>query len=250
MTVSSAALDFFATSRRDGIAAWRRIADALEADITSGTLTAGSQLPTEALLAERFAVNRHTVRRALAELTTKGLVRATQGRGTFVEARRLPYPIGPQTRFSQNVTRDGREAGGAILAAAHVPADERVAGLLGLSAGHPVLRLDTLRSADGVPLALGLSFIPLPRFAAFESALRLHGAVTPAFAACGVPDYRRLETRVGARLALPAEAERLDLAPGRPVMVVDSVNVDLAGAPIQATRALFAADRAEIVVQS
>ncbi|MDQ0394671.1 phosphonate metabolism transcriptional regulator PhnF [Labrys monachus] len=250
MTVSRTAQDFIAAPRRDGIAAWRKIADALEADITGGTLMAGSQLPAETLLAERFAVNRHTVRRALAELTVKGLVRATQGRGTFVEARRLPYPIGPQTRFTQNVAREGREPGAALLAAAHVRADERIASLLALRPGDPVLRLDTLRSADGVPLTLGLSFVPLPRFAGLEAALRLHGAITPAFAACGVADYRRLETRVGARIALPGEAERLDLAPGRPVMVVDSINVDLDAVPIQATRALFAADRTEIVVQS
>jgi GntR family phosphonate transport system transcriptional regulator len=250
MTVSMTDPDFLTLSRRDGIAAWRKIADALEADIASGIFAAGSQLSTEALLAARFAVNRHTVRRALAELTVKGIVRATQGRGTFVEAARLAYPIGPQTRFTQNVMREGREASGAILAAAHVLAYGRVAAELALPAGHPVLRLDTLRSADGVPLALGLSFIPLPRFAGFESALRLHGAVTPAFAACGVADYRRLETRVGARLALPEEAEKLGLAAGRPVMAVDSINVDLDGVPIQATRALFAADRAEIVVQS
>ena len=33
-------------------------------------------------------------------------------------------------------------------------------------------------------------------------------------------------------------------------MVVDSVNVDLDGVPIQATKGVFAADRAEIVLQS
>ena len=250
MTDLASASDIFPRPRGDGIAAWRKIADALEADIATGTLAASRQLPTEALLAERFGVNRHTVRRALAELTVKGLVRTTQGRGTFVEAARLAYPIGPRTRFTQNVAREGREAGGVILEADTIGADARIAALLSISAGSPVLHLHTLRSADGVPLALGHSFIPLPRFAGFESAYRLHGAVTPAFAACGVGDYKRLETRVSARMALPAEAGALDLAAGRPLIVVDSVNADLDGVPIQATRALFAADRAEIVVQS
>ncbi|WEK48730.1 MAG: GntR family transcriptional regulator [Candidatus Kaistia colombiensis] len=70
-------------ARGRGIAAWRQIADEIEADIRSERLRAGMQLPTESQLATRFAVNRHTVRRSLAELAARGLVRATQGRGTF-----------------------------------------------------------------------------------------------------------------------------------------------------------------------
>ena len=58
------------TSRADrpasgrGVAQWRQIADTLRADIAGGTLGPGDQLPTEARLAARFGVNRHTVRRA------------------------------------------------------------------------------------------------------------------------------------------------------------------------------------------
>lgn len=249
MTKPAPIQDFFST-RGDGIAAWRKIADLLEAEIAGGLLAPGSQLPTEASFATRFAVNRHTVRRALAELADKGLVRTSQGRGTFVELSRLAYPIGARTRFSQNMAQEGREAGGVILEAVHVEADARIADLLAIPPGSLILRLLTLRSADGVPIALGRSYFPLPRFAGVEEAYRRSGAVTPALAACGVADYKRLETRVSARFASPEEAARLDIAAGRPVLAVDSVNVDLEGIPIQATSGLFAADRTEIVLQS
>ena len=43
---------------------------------------------------------------------------------------------------------------------------------------------------------------------------------------------------------------RLDLAPGRPVLIVDSVDVDLDGRPILTSRARFAAERIEFVVES
>jgi GntR family phosphonate transport system transcriptional regulator len=49
-----------------GVALWRRIADALEQSIAQGTFQAGSKLPAETEIAERFGVNRHTVRRAIA----------------------------------------------------------------------------------------------------------------------------------------------------------------------------------------
>ncbi|WP_368419850.1 winged helix-turn-helix domain-containing protein, partial [Rhodovarius sp.] len=55
--------------RGDGLALWRQIASRLEAAITSGQLVAGARLPTETDLAEALAVNRHTIRRAMEELT-------------------------------------------------------------------------------------------------------------------------------------------------------------------------------------
>ena len=239
-----------AVFRGDGIAAWRKIADLVEAEIVGGMLAPGAQLPTEAVLATRFGVNRHTVRRALSELAGKGLVRTAQGRGTFVELSRLAYPIGARTRFSQNMAQEGREAGGTMLEASEVQADPRLASLLAIAPGSLVLRLLTLRSADGVPIAFGSTFLPLPRFVGFADAYRRFGAVTPALAECGVDDYKRQATRLGARFASPDEAARLDIAAGRPVLTVEGVNVDSDGVPIQAIFSLFAADRTEIVVQN
>ncbi|HTN11112.1 MAG TPA: GntR family transcriptional regulator [Acetobacteraceae bacterium] len=75
---------FHPAPREDGVALWRQIANALEAEIAAATLAPGARLPTEAQLAARFAVNRHTVRRALEEMSRNGLIRVEQGRGSFV----------------------------------------------------------------------------------------------------------------------------------------------------------------------
>lgn len=237
-------------ARGRGIAAWRQITDDIEADIRSGRLGPGMQLPTESQLATRFGVNRHTVRRSLAELASRGLVRATQGRGTFVEERPIAYPIGTRTRFSENVSRAGREAGGKLLDAFETTADRQVAAQLGIAEGAPVVRLDTVRMADGTPISLGTAHFPLPRFAGLIGAYRSRGTVTAALEACGIADYRRHETRISARAAGPEEALKLDLAPGRLLLTVESLNVDADGLPIQFTRAAFPVDRAELVVES
>lgn len=238
-----------ALRRGEGLAAWRQIADGLEAEIRTGDLAAGAQLPTEAALAARFGVNRHTVRRALAVLAERGLVRATQGRGTFVEAPRLAYPIGPRTRFSEIVSRAGREAWGDLIASAEVAAEAEIAADLGLPPGAPVLDLLTLHRADGTPISTARTCLPLPRFAGFDRAYAALGSITRAYAAFGVSDYTRLSTRIGARLAAAEEAARLDLAPGRVLISLASVNADAAGIRIQATRGLFVADRVELVVE-
>ncbi len=236
--------------RGEGVAAWRQIVDGLEADIVAGRLAPGDQLPTEARLAERFRVNRHTVRRAIAALAARGLVRATQGRGTFVEARLLAYPIGPRTRFSEAVARAGREASGECVSAREGAADAATAAALDLEPGAPVLELVTVHRADGTPLSTAWVRLPLPRFAGLAAHFSATGSITRALAACGLPDYTRASTRITARPSAPDEAARLELSPGRIVLVVDSVNVDPEGRPIQATRSLFSADRVELVVDA
>ena len=234
--------------RGEGLTAWRQIADALTADIAAGRYAPGQQMPTEAALAARFAVNRHTVRRALAALAEGGLVRASQGRGTFVEEAPLAYPIGPRTRFSEIVTGAGREAWGDLLASATVPAGPEQAAALAIEPGAPILELLTIHRADDAPISTAQTWLPLPRFSGFAAAYAERGSITRAFAACDVHDYTRLSTRIRVRPADAQEAERLDIAPGRVVMVVSSVNIDSAGLPIQANRTLFAADRVELVI--
>ncbi|MGV2981267.1 phosphonate metabolism transcriptional regulator PhnF [Camelimonas sp. ID_303_24] len=243
-------MDSRQVQRGGGLAAWRQIADALAADIAAGRLGPGARLPAEADLAAQFGVNRHTVRRALAALAADGLVRATQGRGTFVEASPLPYPLSRRTRFSAALARVGREASGALLSAETIAASAAVAQALGLEEGAAALRLVTLSRADDTPLSLAYTHFPLPRFAGLPAHYGQSGSFTKAFAAFGVGDYTRASTRIGARMSRPEEAALLELAPGRPLLVVDSVNIDLAGAPIQATRSLFAADRVEFEIQT
>ncbi|MFI0470986.1 GntR family transcriptional regulator [Saccharopolyspora sp. 5N102] len=67
---------------------WQQVADDLVADIESGELTPGSKLPTELELAELYGVARVTVRRAVAELSERGVLAVVHGRGTFVAANR------------------------------------------------------------------------------------------------------------------------------------------------------------------
>src|SRR5499425_2613576 len=106
-----------------GVSLWRRIADELEQSIARGIFTPGSKLPGETDIAERFGVNRHTVRRAIAALAQRGLVRAERGSGTFIEQRRIPYPIRPRTRFSEIVGGAGHAAAGRLMASGVEAAD-------------------------------------------------------------------------------------------------------------------------------
>src|SRR6516162_766745 len=69
-------------------AQYRQMADLLRGEIEHGDYAAGTRLPSEPELAQRYGVNRITVNRAVAILRAEGFVRVERGRGTIV--RELP----------------------------------------------------------------------------------------------------------------------------------------------------------------
>jgi len=123
--------------RQDGIALWRHIVGKLKGDIASGGLKPGTQLPTEAALSVQFGVNRHTLRRALEELSRGGLVRVEHGRGAFVPEDVMEYAVEPRTRFSEWVRRHNKEPSGRVLRLAEEPAKAAAIGQTGAVDANP-----------------------------------------------------------------------------------------------------------------
>jgi GntR family transcriptional regulator, phosphonate transport system regulatory protein len=233
-----------------GVALWRQVADAIERGIASGSFAAGERLPGETEIAETYRVNRHTVRRALATLAERGLVRAERGSGTYVEAPRLAYPLRARTRFSEIVGAGGREPRGRLIGASEEPATRELARQLGLKSGTALVRIEALRLADRTPICVGTTWLDAGRFAEAGRIYERVRSMTKLLAHYGIRDYRRASTRVTAGIVDATDAARLDLALGRPVLVVDSTDVDADGKPLLTTRARFAAERVEFVVEN
>ncbi len=233
-----------------GVALWRQVADGIERSIASGTFSHGEKLPGENEIAEIYRVNRHTVRRALATLAERGLVRAERGSGTYVETARLAYPLRSRTRFSEIVGAGGREPRGQLISASDDVATPHLAKLLGLKAAAPLVRIVALRLADRTPICVGTTWLPADRFPNAGQVYERVRSMTKVLAHFDVRDYRRASTRVSAGIVEAADAARLDLALGRPVLIVDSTDVDASDKPLMTTHARFAAERVEFLVEN
>jgi GntR family phosphonate transport system transcriptional regulator len=233
-----------------GVALWRQIADGIERGIADGSYVAGEKLPGENEIAETYRVNRHTVRRALATLAERGLVRAERGSGTYVEAARLAYPLRSRTRFSEIVGAGGREPRGQLIGSSVETATRELARQLGLKTGAPLVRIEALRFADRSPICVGTTWLAAERFPEAGQIYERVRSMTKLLAHYDIRDYRRASTRVTAGIVDASDAVRLDLALGRPVLVVDSTDVGADGAPLLTTRARFAAERVEFLVEN
>lgn len=229
---------------------WKAIADALRSDLAEGRYVAGDKLPTEGALAERFGVNRHTVRHGISALVDEGLIRTRRGAGAFVAATPTDYPIGQRVRFHDNLIAAGRTPEKRVLHVEERLATAGEAQALAINAGDMVCAYHGLSLADGQPIAVFESLFPLPRLAGITAALADISSVTGALAAVGVADFTRATTRVTAVRATATQALHLQIAEGDPVLRSSSVNVDGAQTPVEYGRTWFAGDRVTLTVDA
>ncbi|MER9330169.1 phosphonate metabolism transcriptional regulator PhnF [Mesorhizobium sp. M0488] len=233
--------------RRSGVSLWRQIADKILHAIASGDFAENEALPPEVALAERYGVNRHTVRSAISALVQEGILRAEQGRGTFVLSRkRLSYPIGARTRFSTGLQGQASERHIVLLASSVEQASQRVAKGLGLAKGAEVIRLETRGEADGRPVSRAAAWFDASRFTGIDAAMAETGSITASLARFGIDDYLMQSTVLSARHADAADLADLELQPGAIVLVTVAVNITPDGQPIQFSESRFPAERIEL----
>lgn len=227
---------------------WRAIADALRSDLAEGRYGAGDKLPTEAALADRFGVNRHTVRHGLSVLVEEGLVRTRRGAGAFVATTPTDYPIGQRVRFHENLIAAGRRPEKRVLALDERSATQGEAAALQIAAGDLVCVYHGLSLSDGQPIAVVESLFPLSRLSGVTAALRQNSSVTDALKVAGVMDYTRASTRLTAVRATATHALHLQVAEGDPLLRSTSVNIDDGGHPVEYGRTWFAGDRVTLTM--
>lgn len=140
---------------------YSQISETLLAEIRS-SYEPGDYLPPEQSLADRFGVNRHTVRRAIDELVQDGVVERFRGRGTVVLDGFLDYPIQKNNRFTQTLTTLGQQPVSRILKKEMIVVSEGVARRLQISPGSSVVWMETLRSVKERPIGVSSQFLPMP----------------------------------------------------------------------------------------
>ncbi|MFZ5963657.1 phosphonate metabolism transcriptional regulator PhnF [Thalassococcus sp. BH17M4-6] len=228
---------------------WQAIADALRSDLAERRYGPGDKLPTEAALAERFGVNRHTVRHGISALVDEGLVRTRRGSGAYVAAPPTDYPLGRRVRFHENLIAAGRSPAKRVLLVEERSATDGEARALDLPPGDLVCAYHGLSLADGQPVALFESIFPLARLPGISAAFKATASVTEALRVAGVADYTRASTRVTAVRASATQALHLQLTEGDPLLRTSGVNVDEAGVPVEFGRTWFAGDRVTLTLE-
>jgi GntR family transcriptional regulator len=199
--------------------------------IVGGSLAGGTQLPTEAELAERFRVARTTVREALKQLENEGSVVVRRGRGRFVSS--MPVLHRPITRL-ESVTdllaSYGYEVENRVLSAeTRVPSAEE-SERLRLPDGGLVFALERLRLHADEPLIYSVDVLPAEYVDSSPSS-DWQGSLMDVLSAMHLRPVTAATTIRAARLD-PAVAAACDTDPALPWLLMIQLNLLEDGSPI------------------
>lgn len=219
----------------------------LVAAIADGTLASETQLPPERELAELAQVSRVTVRKAVAQLVEDGQLEQRRGAGTFV---RVPRARQDNSRsalvsFTDYMRQRGKIPTSRILSAglyAPVPDEQQALGLMTLAR---VARIERLRSADGVPMALEYSSWPAD---ILPDPQTVQGSLYDHVRALGhVPTHA--VQRVSAANLKVSEAQLLNMQAGQAVLRIDRTGYLASGRPVEFTRGLYRSDIYDFIAE-
>jgi GntR family transcriptional regulator len=220
-----------------------QIQSALMEKIRSGELSEGDPLASEEELSRSYRVSRMTARQALHGLKTSGYAFSEKGRGTFVSKPKLEKNIMHLHGFTEEMRQRGMKPSSRVLEQVVVEPTEDLIRNLNLQSDDKLMRLRRLRLADGIPMAIEESHIPLKQFPGLESIDFAKNSL-----------YRVLRERFGVRVgyadetieALPAtreEAELLTIPNKSSVLSITRVIMTNQESPIEWACSRYRGDR-------
>lgn len=229
---------------------YAQVKEALRTQIEQGEWKPGEQLPGELELCDLFDVSRTVIRQALTELAHDGLIVKHKGKGTFVAAPKITEALVQKlTGFYQDMSERGTPPVSRILKQERVPASVKLAQALRLEPGEPVIELERLRFVQEEPIALVTTFLPYARCAEIlQIDLRRQSLYAVMEQVCGIVIARGQRT-MEAVAANQREAELLEIDPGSPLMLIDSVSFEADGTPVEYYHALHRGDRSRFVAE-
>jgi len=124
-------------------------------ELVSTDLQPGDMLPSERQLCADYGVSRITVREALGQLVTEGLLVRSQGKGTFVASRPVRSRLHIAS-FHEDMRRMGLVPSTVVLAAGRAPPPANTVQRLGLTPPGSAYHVRRLRLADRVPMSVDL----------------------------------------------------------------------------------------------
>jgi GntR family phosphonate transport system transcriptional regulator len=228
---------------------WRQIELILMGQIRDGRFAGAERLPSEHDLALQFGVNRHTARQAIAGLVQRGMIFKRKGGGSYLVPGVIDYAIGERTRFSTNLTLQGREPARSVIVADERPIHGKAAAALQMRDGDHAVFIHLTGEADGIPIAVAETYLPAPRFPGFVARYRETYSMTAALAHYGISDYTREVTRCIARMPSPQDVLHLRQSESTPVLAVESLDVDRDGRPIVYHETRYAGERVQFVIR-
>ena len=230
---------------------YHQLRSALRKSIESGVWAPNEAIPTERELTEHYGVSRITVRQALADLVTEGILYRQHGKGTFVApppTRPIAESLTELTGHVEELQRRGLRPEVVVLGLEQRPMPDNVAAALRRPPGSRGWWLHRKVYVDSHVLLVSEAYVPADLQIALRPDEVVEKPVTRLLEAYGyVPAKGR--QRIAAGQANAIEARLLDINVGDAVLAVTRMITSGDGAPLEWSRTLYRSDRYEYEVE-
>ncbi len=216
----------------------------IQSAIETGALCSGTKIPPELEIARNLNISRITVRQAMDELISRGIVYREQGRGTFISKPTMEGIRGVSS-FTEDMRSRGKKFETEVLSISVEEPDEPTREKLKLESGDRTVRLIRKRIVEDEPWAIQYSSIPYSTAPGLEDEdlsqslfylLRKKYQVYPAWT----------EAIVSARGATAEEARELDIREDDVVLIVDGITYTDTFDTVEAVVSVYAADKVSL----
>lgn len=223
---------------------YQLLRDDLAAKIAAGTWKLGVPLPSETALAESYGVSLGTMRHAIEQLVSEGMLERRQGSGTYL---RRPDFSSSMFRFFRFQPPGGETwlPESRILSRTVVAAPTNIAARLEIAPGSAAIRMARLRLYNGEPFAAEDIWLPEDRFKAFlEVPLGEVGPLLyPVYESVCGQMVAHIEESLTIATVDAVQARLLGVAPGTPAAVIERLARGHGGARLEWRRSHGRADR-------
>lgn len=234
--------------RNSAVPFYFQLKELLAEEIRSGRWRPGERVSSEPALGDHFEVSRTTVRQALGELETEGLIRREKGRGTFVaEPRSTNWVIQSAASFHEDASAHGLKVRSEVLRREVAPLADWVARSLGMEPGVEGVCLARRRWLDDELVMYVENYLPTIYWPAVADADLERGSLYATLRDVGL-EVGRGRRVMEATAADEALASTLELDVGTPVLQVEAVSWTTEDEPFECYRAWHRSDRAQIEV--
>lgn len=220
---------------------YAQVREALREDLAR--MEPGEVIPTEPELQARFAVSRITIRKAVDDLVTEGLLVRQQGRGTYVQRPKLTHELNMITSWTEQLLAAGYVSRTQHLETEEADPPKRIASLLALAPDERVFVLRRLRLVSEEPLTLMLNYLPSRLVPGLAEKIAHRESLYEVLE----KDYGLVAARavdiVETRTATDDEAKRLRIEHWAPLLCVTRVSHLADGRPLEVGLAISRGDR-------
>lgn len=227
-----------------------QIADSLIEQIATGLLAPDDRLPSEREMSRQLNVSRMTLRAALRELESKGLIVRRPGDGTYIARPKIERQASKLVPFTRGMRHRGFQTSARLLLLEQRLAEVAIAEELRIPISTPVFYFQRLRLLNQLPVMLEKCTVPasiVPGFDRFDLENR---SVYEVFESEYGIQIHHAQQSLEAVIATAYESEMLQVETGAPMMLERRLAFDHSGKPIELGHDLYRGDRFRFVTET